>query len=298
MKAKKGRPFFMTFTKNLIYFVLAAVFLMPGHVYAGGEPTPASAAIDEALAPNKKALTHINKDVNLPAEKLPPEATAEAVRPSTVDPLPKNTVAGEWIDFSQNSEKLLRGYSSEAFPPPGWSKNASCFALDSPSGFGSDLMTRGVFEEFELEFDWKYAKGGNSGVLFAVQPGEEYSYLSGPEIQLLDDAHNSDGKKAITSLGALYDLSEPIAAAKSKLEMREPNACRLVVTKDSVKFYVNGVLITDASLDPKVVNERIAHSKFKEFENFYKKREGHILFQDHGGKTEFCNVRVRKLTTK
>jgi len=200
----------------------------------------------------------------------------------------------EWVDFSKNPSAHLRGYKDELFPPPSWALNDGCFQLDS-TGFGSDLMTRSTYENFELEFDWKFMPGGNSGIIFAVQQGPEYSYLTGPEVQLLDDSKHPDGKKAITSLGALYGLTEPDAEAKKKLALKEFSKCRLIVNGNQLKFYVNDVLVSDFSLDPKVLDAKIAGSKFKHMKDFYKQRSGHIVFQDHGGKTEFCRIRIRRL---
>jgi hypothetical protein len=67
------------------------------------------------------------------------------------------------------------------------------------------------------------------------------------------------------------------------------------VNGNNLKFYVNDVLVSDASLDPKVLDAKIAASKFKNMKDFYKKRSGHIVFQDHGGKTEFRRIRIRRL---
>jgi hypothetical protein len=198
--------------------------------------------------------------------------------------------------FAGPSSKLgmedFRSYYSEAFPES-WKKEGGCYVLDS-LGFGSDLMTKKTYSEFELEFEWSIEKGGNSGVLFAVQEGEYYSYLTGLEIQLLDDLNHPDGISDITSLGALYGLSSPNAAAKRELRIKKINQSLLIVEKESVKFYVNGVLIAKHQLDQTLMDE-IKGSKFSDFKNFYKNPRGHIVFQDHGGKTSICNVRIREL---
>ncbi len=209
-------------------------------------------------------------------------------------PMKSVGTASDWEDFSKQPSAHLRGYKGEPFPPPSWALQNGCFQLNS-TGFGSDLMTRSTYENFELEFDWKFQPGGNSGIIFAVQPGYEYSYLTGPEVQLLDDSKHPDGKKAITSLGALYGLTEPDSEAKKKLALKEFSKCRLIVNGNQLKFYVNDVLVSDASLDPKVLDAKIAASKFKNMKDFYKQRSGHIVFQDHGGKTEFRRIRIRRL---
>jgi hypothetical protein len=202
--------------------------------------------------------------------------------------------AGEWIRFESNPTKYLRGYDTSTFPPANWSQDGSCFKLDS-HGFGSDLMTKEVFSEFELEFDWKVERGGNSGVLFWVQTGEVYSYMTGLEIQLLDDAHHPDGRSSMTSLGSLYGLSAPMSAPKEKLYREGMNFSRIVVKDQRARFYLNQALIADHSLAQEELQAIIKKSKFNEIESFYKKNSGHILFQDHGGKVSYCNIRIRPL---
>ena len=200
---------------------------------------------------------------------------------------------GEWINLKNDPVAHLRGYYSGSFPPPNWSQSGACFNLDS-DGFGSDLMTKEVFSDFEMEFDWKLESGGNSGVLFAIQPGQTYSYMTGLEIQLLDDANHPDGKSDLTSLGALYGLSASFAEKKKEARVDGLNRSRLIVKNGRAKLYLNDILIADHSLGDDLL-ARIEQSKFKKIESFYKKSSGHILFQDHGGKVSFCNVRIRRL---
>jgi hypothetical protein len=201
---------------------------------------------------------------------------------------------GQWIYFESNPHELLRSYYNDSFPSSTWSINDNCFNLNS-SGFGSDLMTKKIFKEFELEFDWKLEKGGNSGLIFAVQTGDYYSYMSGPEIQLLDDENHPDGKSEIKSLGSLYGLSAPLEGSKKEVNYNKTNSGRLIVKNDEVLFYVNDLLISYHSLKDDEMKEKIAQSKFKDMKNFYKKPYGHVLFQDHGGKASFCNIRIREI---
>jgi hypothetical protein len=39
----------------------------------------------------------------------------------------------------------------------------------------------------------------------------------------------------------------------------------------------------------------LAKSKFKDWQHFNKAAKGHIVFQDHGDKVAFRNIRIRKL---
>src|SRR5690606_18449183 len=54
-----------------------------------------------------------------------------------------------------------------------------------------DLTSNDSYEDYELVFDWKLEKEGNSGVFVNVVESKDIdaTYHSGPEYQLLDDAH-------------------------------------------------------------------------------------------------------------
>ena len=47
---------------------------------------------------------------------------------------------------------------------------------------GGNLATREAYADFELELEWKISPGGNSGVLFRVDPAAARPPMSGPEI--------------------------------------------------------------------------------------------------------------------
>ena len=61
------------------------------------------------------------------------------------------------------------------------------------SNYGSDkrgdLVTDRDYTNFELTFDWKASKGGNSGVMYGVVEDPKYdaAWKTGPEYQLIDD---------------------------------------------------------------------------------------------------------------
>src|SRR5215467_13737356 len=54
-----------------------------------------------------------------------------------------------------------------------------------PEGQEGDICTDGVYENFDLKYDWMISKNGNSGVMFLVQESPKYDapYKTGPEMQ-------------------------------------------------------------------------------------------------------------------
>src|SRR5260221_6838811 len=85
-----------------------------------------------------------------------------------------------------------------------------------PKGEEGDICTDGVYENFDLKYEWKISKNGNSGVMFLVQESPKYEapYLTGPEMQVLDNEGHHDGRIHKHRAGDLYDLiasaSEPV----------------------------------------------------------------------------------------
>lgn len=158
---------------------------------------------------------------------------------------------------------------------------------------GGNLATREAYADFELELEWKISPGGNSGVLFRVDPAAARPPMSGPEIQILDDATHKDGRSPLTAAGALYALYAPKAAAAKPTGSW--NLLRLRVQGGRVQSWLNGVATVDAEIGSADWNQRVAASKFAPHPAFAKAPSGVIVLQDHGNPVWFRNIRIRRL---
>ena len=71
-----------------------------------------------------------------------------------------------------------------------------------------DLLTDAQFENYEFSIEWKIDSCGNSGIIFNVVEGAKYeaTYVTGPEMQVLDNACHPDAKIIKHRAGDLYDL--------------------------------------------------------------------------------------------
>ena len=68
-----------------------------------------------------------------------------------------------WIVlFDGKTVEGLRGYKQSGFPKDSWAVVDG--ALKSIPENGIDLISEEIFEDFELELEWKVEEGGNSGV--------------------------------------------------------------------------------------------------------------------------------------
>lgn len=81
----------------------------------------------------------------------------------------------------------------------------------------ADLVTDSTYKNFDLRFEWKISKAGNSGTFINVLENQKYgsTFSTGPEYQLLDNynvdtAYSADAKRVA---GAIFGV---VAAKSSK----------------------------------------------------------------------------------
>ncbi len=171
-----------------------------------------------------------------------------------------------------------------------------CKALnESTTGDGderSDLMTSEQYENFELQFDWKIAKEGNSGVMFKVTEEFEQPYYSGPEYQLMDDTgFLNETPDHLT--GSNYGMH---AAGKTKIKPAgEWNTSKIVVNKNHVEHWFNGDKVVDYELNSPEWMALKKASKWNEATGYGASPKGHIVLQDHGSEAWFRNILIKSL---
>jgi len=208
--------------------------------------------------------------------------------------------AGEqWTDLF-NGENLdgWRRYSETA-PGSNWIVEDGAIVLDvdssTTSTTGGDLMTVDQYENFELRLEWKISAGGNSGIFFGVHEiaGQRVAYETGIEMQILDDDRHADGARRETSAGSCYALYPP--SEDVVRSVGEFNEVRLLVQDGHVEHWLNGAKIVEYTIGSADWSERVAASKFADWQHFARYRKGHIALQDHTDRVWFRNIRLRQL---
>lgn len=189
-----------------------------------------------------------------------------------------------------NDLSHFRGYQTEEIPA-GWTVQGKTLIFD---GTGSgDVITRETFKDFELHVEWNISEGGNSGIMYRVGLGDSQPYLTGPEIQILDDEKHGDNAHELTSAGALYGLYP--AENKRLKPAGQWNKSRIIVENNKVVHRLNGHLVFEADMGSEDWNKRVADSKFKDWPKFNSLEEGHLAFQNHGDAVKFRNIRIKRL---
>jgi hypothetical protein len=189
--------------------------------------------------------------------------------------------------------KTLDGWRNASGKPVGEGWDVEDGAIHHRKGRGGHLVSERQFADFELRFEWKIAKGGNSGVKYRITQTPRGMY--GCEYQLLDDPNHPNGKNPKTRLGALYDLYAPDEDAKAPRPVGEYNASRVVARGSRLEHWLNGKKVLDVDTASDDWKQRIGRSKFRTVSGFGDPRPSPILLQDHGDEVWFRNVAVRPL---
>lgn len=174
---------------------------------------------------------------------------------------------------------------------------AIIFDPSQPSG-GGDIVTNEAYENYELNLEWKVAKGSNSGIIFDIQEDPKYgaTYLTGPEMQVLDNIDASDNKKQNHLAGCLYDMAGDATVSKPA-PVGEWNKVRLIQNKGHLTFYLNGIKTFEGQIGSEEWNKLVENSKFKSkaFADFAKVAKGKIALQEHPGSSQWRNIKILPL---
>lgn len=185
----------------------------------------------------------------------------------------------------------FRGYKTEEVGAA-WKVQDGTLTLTAAKA--GDVMTKEAFGDFELSFEWKISKGGNSGVIYRVGLGESASYRTGPEYQVLDNIDAKDNKLGNHLAGSLYDIGAEAPRDLVKA-VGEWNQSRLIVKGWKVEHWLNGKQVIAIDLASPEGKAAIAKSKFKDWPKFASLSKGHIAFQDHGDVVSYRSIKVREL---
>ncbi|RYY55576.1 MAG: DUF1080 domain-containing protein [Chitinophagaceae bacterium] len=160
---------------------------------------------------------------------------------------------------------------------------------------GGDIVTDEEFGNFHLKYEWKIDTGGNSGVIFYIHedPKYQYPWLTGPEMQVLDNERHSDAKIHKHRAGDLYDL---IPCTKETVKPAlEWNSAEIKSVNGRLDLYLNGVNVVSTNLWTPEWKALVAGSKFKGMADFGTYKSGRIGLQDHGNTVWFRNIKIKKL---
>ena len=101
---------------------------------------------------------------------------------------------GFTVLFDGSSTEHFRGYKQDGFPDKGWKLEDGMIRVIGKTKGASDIITKEKYGDFDLRWEWKVAKGSNSGVMYRVDESGNKPFLTGPEYQILEDDNHRDGR--------------------------------------------------------------------------------------------------------
>lgn len=162
----------------------------------------------------------------------------------------------------------------------------------------ADLVTDKTYTNFDLRFEWKISKAGNSGVFINVVEDTAYAriWMSGPEYQLLDNSnvedHNFGDPKR--QAGSLYGLV-PIKNNANAKPFTDWNQSRIVQQNGKISFWLNNVLSVEEDLTSEKWRQLVDSSALGKYPGFGKATSGRIGLQDWAKGVAFRNIKIKEL---
>jgi hypothetical protein len=181
--------------------------------------------------------------------------------------------------------------TGKPFPSNCWTiEDGSLKALVRIDGF-QDIRTKESFGSFDLQFDWKILKDGNSGLKYLIQRVDEWTNAAGRqararglEYQLADDTNDDASSDPRRVAGSLYSLIAP--KPRIKPAIGEFNHSRLLVNGRHVEHWLNGTKVVEFETDAPDVQKLVGAGRSA------------ISLQNHSSEAWFRNIKIRALPAK
>jgi hypothetical protein len=218
-------------------------------------------------------------------------AASSHAAPNELSPTEK--ASGWMLLFDGNTTNGWHKFHQHSFPEKGWVVEDGW--LHCLGQGGGDIVSDAEFDQFDLQWEWKLAPGGNSGLKYFVLQSRKTAL--GHEYQMLDDEKNEDGRIAggKHTTASFYDVLKPDVRTPVRA-MGEINQSRILVKGNHVEHWLNGVKVLEYDCGSERVRAAVAQSKFNNVSGFGERAKGCLLLQDHGSSVWFRNIKIRDLS--
>ena len=193
-----------------------------------------------------------------------------------------------------------RDYNGASLTAP-WHVVDGCIqAIGSGSDMDGYIVTDDLYENFELSWDWKLSKGGNSGMLYHVveRPMFQVPYVTGPEYQLIDEENFDGVLEEWQKLGVDYAMYLPDKSLMKVNPAGKWNNSKIVFDNGHVEHWLNGKKILEFEAWTDDWFARKNSGKWTNAPEYGLAKKGVICLQDHGSPASFRNIKLRELPRK
>lgn len=192
--------------------------------------------------------------------------------------------------FNGKDMSQWRNFKSDTIKPQWVVENGT---MTMKAKGGGDILTKKMYQNFELKLQWKIALAGNSGIFVLADELGGAIYSHAPEVQILDNQRHSDNKVDSHLSGSIYDmLASPSSAHKPAGEW---NDVKIRLNDSHLEVWQNGVSTASIVIGSTGWNNLVKSSKFATWKGFGEGKSGHIGLQDHGDQVWFKNIKIKEL---
>ena len=193
-----------------------------------------------------------------------------------------------------------RDYNGDKLTAPWFATDGTIQARGGGGDAHGYIVTSKNYENFDLVWDWKIAKGGNSGMLYHVveNPAFKVPYVTGPEYQLIDNLGFPEQLEDWQKTAADYAMH---VADISKLIIKpagEWNSSRIVFDNGHVEHWLNGQKVVEFEAWTEDWFARKHSGKWENAPEYGLASTGVICLQDHGSAAWFRNMKIKELPRK
>jgi len=191
-----------------------------------------------------------------------------------------------------------RDYNGTELTVPWYVEDGTIAAKGAGDDMSGYIVSKKEYENFELQWDWKIAKEGNSGVLYHVVERPEFNvpYVTGPEYQLIDDEGFPEKLEEWQKTGADYAMYVP--ETKKLNPTGEWNTSKIVFDNGHAEYWLNGEKIIEFEAWSDDWFRRREEGKWSDSPEYGLAHKGLICLQDHGSQAWFRNIKIKELPRK
>ncbi len=213
---------------------------------------------------------------------------------------PEEKAAGWELLFDGATLDGWKDYNGKTLTQP-WHVVDGCIQAKGDGSDGSGyIVTNKEYENFELAWDWKLSKAGNSGMLYHVVERPEFKvpYVTGPEFQLLDDVNFPDPVEDWQKCGVDYAMHLPDYTKMHVNPAGEWNNSKIVFDNGHVEHWINGEKILEFEAWTDDWHARKNSGKWTMAPEYGLSKSGVLCLQDHGYPASFRNLKIKELPRK
>ena len=166
------------------------------------------------------------------------------------------------------------------------------------------IVTDREFANLHLKWEWKIARGGNSGLIYHVVEGPQFNvpYITGPEYQIIDDDNweevNGYPLEPWQRCAVDYAMYVPDFETRILKPAGEWNQSEIIFDNGHVTYLLNGKVTVEFDAWTPDWFARKNAGKWSHAPEYGLSRTGHICIQDHGYPAWFRNLKIKELPTK